>query len=61
MVDRGIDFPILLVVQWISLEIGVWVHPHSEILCGAALPGAFLNYEKQHALEKHFVLNVFFK
>ena len=28
--------------QWILYKMGALVHPHSEILCGAALVGAFL-------------------
>ena len=40
MVDLGLvsDFPI---VPFVLIGNGVLVHAHSEILCGAALPGAF--------------------
>ena len=37
-------------------EHWVLVHPHSEKLCGAALPGSFAFKKKQHLLAKHKIM-----
>ena len=36
----GVDFLIFVIPQWIVLKMCVLVHPHSQTLCGAALPDA---------------------
>ena len=40
------------------IEIGVLVHPHSEMLCGAALPGGLLFSRKTSLLRRNIVLNI---
>ena len=68
MVDRGfmVDLPwinhaekAINHVSWLIGVLGGWLivglimHPHSEILCGAALPGTFFLFQICHFGEKH--------
>ena len=54
---RRADFWIFTDFQWILMEMGVLVHPQLGLRFGAALPGAFLFWEKTALFtNKHYFL-----